>query len=507
MKKKTVLNYFVLLILFFMLMPMKTDAQQKYGFFEGQSDIGKVKTPGKLIYDPLKQTYLLSGSGTNMWFTTDEFHMLWTKVTGDFIIRTRVELQGTGTNEHRKAGLIIREALDTSSVYADAALHADGLTSLQYRNAVGAETEEVRAEMTSPTTMQLERRGDTIIMSAAKTGDLLTETGRIVLPINETTYVGLFVCAHNPDEVENALFSNVRLVIPAPAGFVPYKDYGNSRLEVMDVVTGDRKIIYTSDEPLEAPNWSRDGKFLIYNKNGLLFKIDAAGGEPKVIPTGFADKNNNDHGISFDGKMLAISHHAKDKPEGNNSTVYVVPIVGGTPKEITPKSPSYWHGWSPDGKWLSYTGGRNGQYDIYKIPSAGGDEIQLTNKSTLDDGPEFSPDGKYIYFNSARSGRMQIWRMATDGSQQEQLTSDEFNNWFPHISPDGKWIIFLSYPKTVAANDHPHYKHVMIRMMPVTGGKPVVKAYIYGGQGTFNVPSWSPDSKKVAFVSYTFGKP
>ena len=162
--------------------------------------------------------------------------MLWTKVTGDFIIRTRVELQGTGTNEHRKAGLIIRETLDTSSVYADAALHADGLTSLQYRNAVGAETEEVRAEMTSPTTMQLERRGDTIIMSAAKTGDLLTETGRIVLPIKETTYVGLFVCAHNPDEVENALFSNVRLVIPAPAGFIPYKDYGNSRLEVMDVV-------------------------------------------------------------------------------------------------------------------------------------------------------------------------------------------------------------------------------------------------------------------------------
>ena len=507
MKRQTFLNYLLLLTVLFTLIPMKAVAQQKKGLFEGQSDVGKIKTPGKLIYDSLKQTYLLSGSGTNMWFTSDEFHFLWSRITGDFLIRARVELQGTGTNEHRKAGLIVRETLDTSSVYADAALHGDGLTSLQYRCLSGAITEEIKAAMTFPTTMQLERKGDTIIMSAAKTGEPLTETGRIVMPINKTAYIGLFVCAHNPDETEHALFSNVRLVIPAPAGFIPYHDYGHSRLEIMDVETRDRKIIYTSDEPLEAPNWSRDGKFLVYNSRGLLYKINVAGGIPKVIPTGFADQNNNDHGISFDGKILAISHHAKDKPDGNNSTVYTVPIEGGTPKEIIPKSPSYWHGWSPDGKWLTYTASRNGQFDIYKIPSAGGDEIQLTNQSTLDDGPEFSPDGNYIYFNSARSGRMQIWRMSYDGTHQEQLTSDEYNNWFPHISPDGKWIIFLSYPQSVEADDHPHYKHVMIRMMPVSGGGAVVKAYIYGGQGTFNVPSWSPDSKKVAFVSYTFGKP
>ena len=507
MKRQTFFTQLFILILMFTLLPMKTNAQKIKGFFESQSDIGKVKTPGKLIYDPLKQTYLLSGSGTNMWFTSDEFHFLWSEINGDFLIRARVELQGTGTNEHRKAGLIVRETLDTNSIYADAALHGDGLTSLQYRRSTGAETEEIRAGMTFPATMQLERRGDTLIMSAAKTGDPLTETGRIVLKINKKAYVGLFVCAHNPDETENALFSNVRLVIPAPVGFVPYQDYGNSRLEIMDVETGDRKIIYTSAEPLEAPNWSRNGEYLIYNSKGLLYKINSTGGVPEVIPTGFADQNNNDHGISFDGKMLAISHHDKNKPEGNNSTIYTLPIEGGTPKEITPKSPSYWHGWSPDGKWLSYTGGRKGQFDIYKIPSNGGDEIQLTNQSTLDDGPEFSPDGKYIYFNSARSGRMQIWRMAIDGSDQEQLTSDEYNNWFPHISPDGKEILFLSYPSSVAAGDHPHYKHVMLRMMPVTGGEPVVKAYVYGGQGTINVPSWSPDGKKVAFVSYTFGKP
>ena len=146
-------------------------------------------------------------------------------------------------------------------------------------------------------------------------------------------------------------------------------------------------------------------------------------------------------------------------------------------------------------------GGRNNNYDIYKIPVKGGAEIRLTADTALDDGPEYSPDGKYIYFNSVRTGRMQLWRMKPDGSGQEQLTFDDYNNWFPHISPDGKWIVFLSFLNDINPNDHPFYRHVYLRLMPVNGGQPKVIAYLYGGQGSINTPSWSPDSKKIAFVS------
>src|SRR5205807_5409561 len=107
--------------------------------------------------------------------------------------------------------------------------------------------------------------------------------------------------------------------------------------------------------------------------------------------------------------------------------------------------------------------------------------------------------------NSVRSGSMQMWRMRADGSAPEQLTSDQYNNWFPHLSPDGQWIAFLSFMKDVAPGDHPFYKHVYLRVMSTRagGGSARVVAYVYGGQGTINVPSWSPDSRRLAFVSNT----
>jgi Tol biopolymer transport system component len=222
---------------------------------------------------------------------------------------------------------------------------------------------------------------------------------------------------------------------------------------------------------------------------------------PTPIDTGDVVRNNNDHVISFDGTMLAISSHAA--PD-YHSRIYTVPLTGGKPKQITPTGPSYLHGWSPDGRLLVYTGQRNGKFNIYSIPAQGGDEIQLTTAQGLDDGPEYTPDGKYIYFNSVRTGRMQIWRMSPDGSNQEQLTNDEYNNWFPHISPDGKWVVFLTYlVNEVEPSSHPAAKRVYLRIMPLDGGTPKVVAYLYGGQGTMNVPSWSPDGNSIAFVSNT----
>jgi TolB protein len=280
---------------------------------------------------------------------------------------------------------------------------------------------------------------------------------------------------------------------------VPYRDYIGSHLEVLDVETGARRVLYTVSDSLQAPNWTRDGKALIYNRNGLLYRFDLARRTPEAIDTGFATSNNNDHVLSFDGKMLAISHHSKD--DANVSIVYTVPATGGTPKRITARGPSYLHGWSPDGRFLVYTAEREGDFDIYRIPAGGGQEVRLTTAKGLDDGPEYSPDGKFIYFNSSRTGSMQLWRMRPDGSGQEQVTDDELNNWFPHLSPDGKWIAFLSFGKDVKPDDHPFYQRVYIRLMPAAGGRPRVIAYVYGGQGTINVPSWAPDGKRLAFVS------
>ena len=472
--------------------------EKKLGVFEGKDDVGNPARVGNAVYDAEKQEYLVEGAGTNMWANRDEFQFVWRRLKGNFILTSRAAFVGKGVEQHRKIGWIVRSSMDPDSAQASVVLHGDGLTSLQFRKVKGGTTEEVKSGTTGPDVLQLERKGNTYRMSVAKAGDALSSE-EVSLELGDEVYVGLFICSHNKDVTEKARFTNVRITVPAPDNFTPYRDYIGSNLEVMDVATGSRRVVYSVTDSLQAPNWTKDGKYLIFNRNGRLYKFDLARKVSEPIDTSFAINNNNDHVLSFDGKMLAISNHSKD--DGNASIVYTVPARGGTPRRITAKGPSYLHGWSPDGKYLIYTGGRDNEFDIYKISIAGGEETNLTNSKGLDDGPEFTPDGKFIYFNSTRSGMMQIWRMKPDGSDQEQITNDEYNNWFPHISPDGKWIVFLSFQKDVRPDDHPFYKHVYIRLMPVGEVKPRIIAYVYGGQGTINVPSWSPDGKRIAFVS------
>jgi hypothetical protein len=475
------------------------------GDFAGHADIGRPKLTGAALWNAASQEYTLSAGGVNMWGPRDEFHLAWRKLEGDFILQARVEFIGAGVDPHRKAGLIVRSSLDDDAPYVDGALHGDGLTSLQFRRAKAAKTEQIATELKGADVVQLERRGDTYVMSVARFGEPFVTQEIADVKLGRSVYAGLFLCSHNGDVVETAIFRNVRVIRPAKADFVPYRDYIGSRLELLDVHSGSRQSIYQSAQPFEAPNWTPDGAALIYNTSGRteargrLHRFDVKTRRSTLIDTGFAIRNNNDHVLSFDGTMLGISDQSTD---ANQSTIFTLPASGGTPKRITPLTPSYLHSWSPDGKFLLYTGGRNGEFDIYRIPADGSaPEVRLTHARGVDDGPEYTPDGQFIYFNSERSGRMQIWRMRADGSDQQAVTDDRFNNWFPHISPDGKWIAMISYGDDIKPSEHPYYKQVYLRRMPVAGGPATVLAYIYGGQGTMNVPSWSPDGKTLAFVS------
>ena len=271
-----------------------------------------------------------------------------------------------------------------------------------------------------------------------------------------------------------------------------------SELVILNVKTGEERTILKENRHFEAPNWSRDGQFLLINSKGLLEKIDLKGNHLGFLYPETIKNANNDHGISFDGKTLVYSN----TDTGLGSRIYTIPFEGGTPKLITPDFPSYWHGISPDGKNLAYCAERNDQWDVYVIPIDGGEEKRLTNAEGLDDGPEYSYDGKWIYFNSHRTGRMQAYRMKPDGSNQEQLTFDEYDNWFPHPSPDNKSIVYIAYLEDQKGT-HPFGKDVKLRIMDLSSkeSKDLTPVF-YGGQGTINVHSWSPDGNWIAFVRY-----
>lgn len=273
-----------------------------------------------------------------------------------------------------------------------------------------------------------------------------------------------------------------------------------SILETVDVHTGFRTVLKEFDYVIEAPNWTQDGKYLVYNSRGRLYTYELSTGAIQEIETGFAIDCNNDHVLSPDNKEIAVSHFTY---EDATSRIYILPFDGGSPRLVTEKGPSYLHGWSPDGKRLAYCAERGGQYDIYTISVDGGPELQLTNLPGLDDGPEYSPDGKYIWFNSVRTGLMQVWRMETDGSDPTQMVKEDANCWFPHVSPDGNWVVYIAYGKDdVKAGDHPANKNVELRLVPAEGGESKTITKLFGGQGTINVNSWSPDNRTIAFVSY-----
>ena len=499
-------------LLFASLAAFGQAASGPLGMFTGQNDVGTILHPGSAKYDDAGHAYTVTGSGDNTWFKTDDLHYVWKEVdAGDVLLSANISFAGTAGNNHSKAMLMIRQDLSPDSAYVDVARHGDGLTSLQYRNATGDTTREIEMNVSAPPNVRIAKRGDSFFIAyAAADGKWHNSGAAMKLPMHGPFYVGLAVCSHDKDVSETAVFQNVKLDITAAKPDAP--TVLNSTLEVVPIASSDRRVVYTTAGHFEAPNWFRDNSGFLINQDGRLQKISAnivqtgpiVGSIPAAIETTGATVINNDHGFSPDGTKIAFS----DGTQPGGSRIYTVPVTGGKTQRLTADAPSYWHGWSPDGQTIAFTAGRdnahadphaNGDYDIYIIPAAGGAEKRLTTAKGLDDGPEYSPDGQFIYFNSERTGHMEIWKMHSDGSAQEQVTHDETNDWFPHLSPDGKWMVFIAFEPGVTG--HPANHDVTLQLMSMADGKITLLAKLFGGQGTINVPSWSPDSTRIAFVS------
>jgi len=412
---------------------------------------------------------------------------------------------------------MIRESTDEGAASINSCKHIDNLIVLQWRPYRGMFMRDPEDELfyakRGGQTIQLQRTGKLITMKIAHPGEPYQLVGSHEMKeMKDTVLAGIYILSHDADAMAHAKVWNVRIDKPV---FHPYtsnphvvnnpgNDILGSRLEILNLADGSRRVIHEGKGRFEAPNWMPDGKKLLFNEKGALYTIPITGGTPEKFNTGTVVNINNDHMISYDGKMLAISSRNENLP-GKSSAVYIMPLTGGEPRLITKETPSYLHGWHPNGNEVTIVAKRNGEkvYNLYKVSLADGKETALTaNKTTHVDGPEYSPDGKYIYYNANVSGTMQIWRMKPDGSAKEQLTFDQYHNWFPHISPDGNSMVFISFPEDIDPDAHPSYKEVMLRVMKLNAPcAPKVVAYLFGGQGSLNVTSWSPDGKYLAFVS------
>jgi TolB protein len=472
------------------------DAHWKLGLFEAAANVGENPRAGSTEFDAARSVYRITGGGANIWNRVDAFQYVWRRLSGDAALSADVEFLGTSAANHRKAVLMFRQSLDADAAYADIAVHGDGMIALQSRLAKG----EITTHIVSPAKgrrVRIERHGDQFTMYVGR-----ESSGPVTVALREPVYLGIGVSAHDAAQLETAVFSSVSI---EPLGTQSQRPAARSKISVYDLASKSVRVVYTAEKVFEAPNWTPDGKFLLTNSGGKLYRLPASGGQPEVIDLGEVDNINNDHGVSPDGKHLVVSARLNGMPP----KLYISGSDGRNRRQLTAEGPSYFHGWSPDGKWMVFTGQRNANFDLYRT-SESGEQSRLTAHPAYDDGPDYSPDGKWIYFNSERSGSGDIWRIPSEGAgdddiKAQQVTADEMEDWFAHPSPDGKWLLFLSYPK--GTKGHPPNLNVELRMMPLPGDQlqpaRIVKVVsLFGGQGTINVNSWSPDSKRFAFVSY-----
>ena len=471
-----------------LLLALAAAHSAELGIFENETDIGRPEKAGHTSFDPAPPSYSVSGGGENMWFTNDAFHFVWKRVSADFALQAAISWPTEGGNAHRKACLMVRQSLEADAPYIDVAVHGDGLTSLQFRETPNGLTHEIQANLSKPAAVGICRQGEVFYLAIpGAAGQSLSAAGPAMrIRLSDPVYVGLAVCSHDDKVLETARFAKVELTSGKTA--TNQKPTLHSTIEIVPIRSKDRRVVYHTCGPARSPELDSRRQRPPVQFRRSHFPFTGKGWNTGMARHGFCQP--------LQQRSWLI---ARRDPIGDQRSVPWRQIAHlhcsrrGRRAQTDHSGGSVLLAWLVAG-WLDAGILCGAEWRIRRVycACAGGEEKRLTTAKGLDDGPEYTPDGKFIYFNSDRTGLMQIWRMKPDGSDQEQVTSDDFNNWFAHPSPDGKWIVFLSYAKDVTG--HPANKPVRLRLMPLGGGPIQELARLFGGQGTMNVPSWSPDS-------------
>ncbi|HEX7980101.1 MAG TPA: hypothetical protein VF461_15940 [Gemmatimonadaceae bacterium] len=490
-------------------------APSPLGIFRGESDVGRpsVLGGGALRYDPRSRTYVVTGGGANMWGTADHFHYVWIRLAGDVALEANVRFTGTAPaagapDPHRKACLVIRQSLDADSPYADAALHGDGLTSLQWRDAKGAVTHEVQSSALSPERLRIERRGDYVTMSVAtRGGPFIPAGGAAKVPLAGDFYIGIAVSAHDTTRLETATFSNVALTRLAPLAAGGATTVV-STVETISLRSKDRRaaVVVTQPGPIGEAFWYPDTARMVYFRGALdrLFRVKVDyPGQPSN-----AGRLATPHPVKFvagcatctvadTGRRWSIAEGPAGADGVRSSTLMVSRAAGGPSNGALMPVLSSLARWSPDGAALAYADDRDGQ--LYVVRATSREPIRLTTRGR-NAHPEFSPDGQWIYFDSDRSGSRQLWRMRLDGGAPEQLTTGQIESAQPHVSPDGRSVAFLSFES--GAPSARGLREARLRVLSLASGAVEELAQLLGGEGTLDAYPWAPNGQYLAFVSY-----
>jgi len=287
---------------------------------------------------------------------------------------------------------------------------------------------------------------------------------------------------------------------------------------IYDVQKKATSTLFTIEGEWHAPNWTPNGKYIISDMGGDLYRIPvhgASAGKPEKIGISQKMMATNDHALSWDGKQIAITGIAPSTAKIRSAAdihnpLFIMKIDGSNAREV---HLGWLHAWSPDGKYVSYVQYHGDNFDIYRINTDGSGELLMTTNKAQDDGPEYSADGKWVYFCSNRSGKWDGWRMPAAGAGPDDKLAEKITHgtdtqdWFPHVSLDGKWLYTISYPI-----DHPDHNYVgdgiKIKLLSLENGVAAKGAELttvrtfFGGQGSANTGGWAPDSRKFAWTEY-----
>jgi len=493
--------------------PARRPLPPPLGIFKGTTDVGRPSAigPGTVRYDARTRSYAVTGGGANMWGTADHFRYVWLKLSGDVALEATVHFTGTApdsgrSDPHRKACLVLRQSLDSSATYADAATHGDGLTSLQWREAPGGVTHEVQSASTAPTRMRIERRGDYVSMFVgADRSSMQPSGGAAKVGLPGEFYVGLAVSAHDTTRLETATFSDVRVERLAP---VAATGAVVSTIETISLRSKDRRVAAVVKQPTPASGvwWYPDSTRMLYFRDAWeeFDRVQADLPGRPASPARIATPQRVASSISTcascaiadTGRRWTLRDDAlRTSPRLELSWIESASAAfvagdAGTALGLIAR-------WADDGSALVFASLKDDQ--IYVVRARSREPIRLTTRGHNAD-PVFSPDARYVYFSSDRSGRWQLWRQSVQGAAAEQLTHDDFENRHPFLSPDGRWVAFLSFERGAA--DRRTLRDARLRRLSLADGAVEDLAKLLGGEGTLAAYPWAPDGEHLAFVSY-----